>query len=442
MANTLPADTDRSTLRRVGISSFVGAMIEWYDFFLYGQAAALVFGQVFFPSGGDPLVGTLAAFATFAVGFGARPIGGVIFGHLGDRVGRKSALVATLFLMGIATFLIGCLPTHAAIGVWAPVLLVVLRVLQGVAAGGEWGGAVLMLTEHAPARRRGFYGAWPQMASSAALILATGFMYGMSEALGEADFLSWGWRVPFLVSIVLIFVGVFIRLRIPESPEFERVKATEQVSQQPVVEAVRTEWRSILLVIGMRFAENVCGYLVSVFALSYATQNLGLAASLGLLANMLAALVQFFITPFYGALSDRVGRKPVYLLGAGLHILLAFPFFALVETKSVPLILLAWVLGYAVANGALFATQPAFFSELFGTKVRYSGISIGYQFSALIAGGLAPFVATGLVAWAGGATWPVSLYWMGVGVITFVTTLLCRETAVSRLAPRPAEEHA
>src|SRR5688500_7156567 len=201
MAQTV--ETDFGTLRRVGFSSFIGAMIEWYDFFLYGQAAALVLGQVFFP-GGDPLVGTLAAFATFAVGFGARPIGGVIFGHLGDRIGRKSALVATLFLMGIATFLIGCLPTHAAIGVWAPILLVGLRLLQGVAAGGEWGGAVLMLTEHAPPRRRGFYGAWPQMASSAALILATGLMYGMSEALGDEQFLSWGWRVPFLVSILLV----------------------------------------------------------------------------------------------------------------------------------------------------------------------------------------------------------------------------------------------
>ncbi|GAA5109511.1 MFS transporter [Pseudonocardia adelaidensis] len=428
-------ETDRATLRRVGFSSFIGAMIEWYDFFLYGQAAALVFGQVFFPSG-DPLVGTLAAFATFAVGFGARPIGGIIFGHLGDRIGRKSALVATLFLMGVSTFLIGCLPTHAAIGVWAPTLLVVLRLLQGVAAGGEWGGAVLMLTEHAPARRRGFYGAWPQMASSAALVLATGLMYGMSEALGDEQFLSWGWRVPFLISFLLIFVGIFIRLRIPESPEFERVRDTEQVAKRPVVEAVRTEWRSILLVIGMRVAENVCGYLVSVFALSYATNNLGLAASLGLLANMLAAVVQFVITPLYGALSDRVGRKPVYLLGAGLHVALAFPFFALVQTKNVPLILIAWVLGYAVANGALFATQPAFFSELFGTKVRYSGISIGYQFSALIAGGLAPFVATGLVAWAGGATWPVSLYWMAVGLITFVTTLLCRETAPVRTGVR------
>src|SRR5690606_20596009 len=264
----------------------------------------------------------------------------------------------------------------AAIGVWAPMLLVVLRLLQGVAAGGEWGGAVLMLTEHAPPRRRGFYGAWPQMASSAALILATGLMYGMSEALGDEQFHAWGWRVPFLVSFLLIFVGIFIRLRIPESPEFERVKASDEIAKRPVVDAVRTEWRSILLVIGMRVAENVCGYLVSVFALSYATNNLGLAASLGLLANMLAAAVQFIVTPLYGALSDRIGRKPVYLLGAGLHVAIAFPFFALVETKNVPLILLAWVLGYAIANGALFATQPALFSELFGTKVRYSGISI------------------------------------------------------------------
>lgn len=418
-------------MRRVGISSFVGALVEWYDFFLYGQATALVFGDIFFPSDSD-VASTLAAFATFAVGFAARPVGGLIFGHFGDRLGRKSALVATLMLMGVATFLIGCVPSYATIGVLAPAALVVLRVMQGIATGGEWGGAVLMMTEHAPASRRGFYGSWPQMASSAALVLATTLLFGLSRVMSEQAFQSWGWRIPFLVSILFVAIGLFIRLRIPESPEFERVKTEETRSRWPVLDAVRTQWRSILLVIGMRLTENICGYLVSVFALSYLTKNLGVAASLGLLANLLAAGVQFFVTPMYGALSDRIGRKPVYLFGAALHVAIAFPFFWLIRTEHRLLVLLAWVLGYAIANGALFATQPAFFTELFGTSVRYSGISIGYQFSAIVAGGMAPLIATSLVAVSGGATWPVSTYWMAVAVITLVTTLICKETAPRR----------
>jgi MHS family shikimate/dehydroshikimate transporter-like MFS transporter len=436
MTNTVVSGvtpTDRATLRRVGGSSFIGSMIEWYDFFLYGQASALVFGKLFFP-GGSPVVGTLAAFASFAVGFGARPIGGVIFGHLGDRLGRKSTLLATLFLMGGATTLMGVLPTAAQIGVWAPILLVALRILQGVAAGGEWGGGVLMMTEHAPAHRRGFYGSWPQTASSAAAVTAAAFMLILSNTLGSGTLLAWGWRLPFLCSIVLVAVGLFIRLRVPESPEFAQLKQRKLRAQRPIVEVVRTQGRSVLLVIGMRMAENVGGTMVSTFALSYATNNLGLGATLGLAANMCASAVQFFLTPAYGMLSDRIGRRPVYLLGAGLHIVVAFPFFWLVQTRDVPLILLAFVLGTAVANGALFAAQPAFFTELFPPRVRYSGMSLGYQFSAVIGGGVAPFIAAGLLAAAGNRTWPVSLYWAAMAAISFVTALVCKETLPRRTA--------
>ncbi|MGH8868331.1 MAG: MFS transporter [Actinomycetes bacterium] len=433
--------SDPATLRRVGIASFIGALVEWYDFFLYGLASALIFGPLFFP-GDSPLISTLSSFATFAVGFFARPIGGVIFGHVGDRVGRKSALVATLVLMGTATFAIGLLPTADTLGWWAALLLVLLRVLQGVAVGGEWGGAVLMMTEHAPARRRGLYGSWPQTASSAALLLANGLLGGLSWWLGDAAFEAWGWRIPFLISALLVVVGLVIRLRIPESPQFERVRDAAERSERPVVEALTTQQKSVALVIGLRVAENACGYLISVFALSYVTGDLGLASSLGLLANMAAAAVQFCLTPLYGALTDRVGRRPVYLFGAGLHAVFAVPFFLLLQTENVVAIVVAFVIAYAVANGALFATQPSLFSELFGTSVRYSGISLGYQFSAIFAGGLAPFIATALLAAGGGEPWLVAGYWVLLAVITFGTTLVTPETRPVLPASTSAEARA
>ncbi len=417
----------------------MGAMIEWYDFFLYGLAAAVVFNQLFFPSE-TPLAGTLTAFATFGVGFFFRPVGGMIFGHYGDKIGRKAILVLTLLIMGIATFLIGLLPTYDTIGILAPILLVVLRICQGIGVGGEWGGAALMVVEHAPDDRRGFFGSWPQMGSSAGNLLAAGSFAAVSS-LPEEQFLTWGWRIPFLLSAILIAVGLFIRLKISETPAFQQMKEAGTEARMPLLDAVRTYPKSILLVIGMRFSENACGYIFSVFVLSYVTQQLGLSSSVAYAGVMIAAAVQFFISPVYGALSDRVGRRPVYMFGAGFLVLLAFPFFWLLNTGVAAVIWLAIVLGFAVGNGAMFATQPAFFSELFGTNVRYSGVSLGYQVSAVFAGGLAPFIATALLAWAG-SYWPVALYIMVVSLISFVSVYLATETFRGELTEELSREPA
>ena len=417
----------------------MGAMIEWYDFFLYGLAAAVVFNQLFFPSE-TPLAGTLTAFATFGVGFFFRPVGGMIFGHYGDKIGRKAILVLTLLIMGIATFLIGLLPTYDTIGILAPILLVVLRICQGIGVGGEWGGAALMVVEHAPDDRRGFFGSWPQMGSSAGNLLAAGSFAAVSS-LPEEQFLTWGWRIPFLLSAILIAVGLFIRLKISETPAFQQMKEAGTEARMPLVDAVRTYPKSILLVIGMRFSENACGYIFSVFVLSYVTQQLGMSSSVAYAGVMIAAAVQFFISPVYGALSDRVGRRPVYMFGAGFLVLLGFPFFWLLDTGVAAVIWLAIVLGFAVGNGAMFATQPAFFSELFGTSVRYSGVSLGYQVSAVFAGGLAPFIATALLAWAG-SYWPVALYIMAVSLISFVSVYLATETFRGELTEELSREPA
>lgn len=433
---TSEAQPQGTGIWKVAAASFIGTAVEWYDFFLYGQAAALIFNRLFFPQF-DPLAGTLAAFATHAVGFAARPLGGVVFGHYGDKLGRKSMLSATLFIMGAATFAIGLLPTYESIGVWAPLLLVALRILQGFGLGGEWGGAVLMAVEHAPSHRRGFYGSWPQMGAPAGMLVATAVLAAFSR-LPEEQFNAWGWRVPFLLSAVLILIGLFIRLSVAESPAFQQRKAAGPEPRLPVLEVLRHYPRQILLAMGARFAENGVFYIVTTFVLAYGTQQLGLDKAVVLNGVLVATSVHLVAIPAAGAASDVFGRRPVYMAGAIGSGLIAFPFFWLLDTRATALVWLAIVLGI-ISHAAMYGPQASFFSELFGTRVRYSGASLGYQLASVFAGGLSPLIATALLAWSGGRSWPISLYVVGLALITVVSVTLCAETFRQQLVDSPAQ---
>jgi metabolite-proton symporter len=418
---------DKRNLRKVVAASFIGTTIEWYDFFLYGTAAALVFGDLFFP-GSSPLIGTLSAFGTFAVGFAARPLGGVVFGHFGDRVGRKAMLVTSLLIMGLATFLIGCLPTHASIGVLAPILLVLLRFAQGIGVGGEWGGAVLMSVEHAPKGKRGFYGAFPQMGVPAGLLLSTVAFITVQNATTEDQFMAWGWRIPFLISIVLVAVGLFIRLAVMESPAFKEIKDSGTAADKPIVELVKEHKRDVLTAMGMRIAENGTFYIFTVFVLAYGEETLKLSKNTMLTGVIIAAGLGLLTVPFYGWLSDRVGRRPLYLAGAVFTLLFVYPFFALLDTKEPVLIWLAIVLAVNIGHDLMYGPQAAYFSELFATRMRYTGASVGYQLASVFGGGFAPLIAVALLAAGGDKPYLVALYMMGMGVITVVATYFARET--------------
>lgn len=424
--STLPQSTPHTSITKVAVASFIGTAIEWYDFFLYGTAAALIFNKLFFPTF-DPLSGTLAAFGTYTVGFVARPLGGAIFGHYGDTIGRKTMLSLTLLLMGIATFCVGLLPTYNTIGVWAPAMLVLLRLLQGFGVGGEWGGAVLMAVEHAPAGKRGFYGSWPQVGVPAGLLLATG-IFALISRLPEEQLLAWGWRIPFLLSLVLVGIGLFIRLRIAETPAFNRIQETGTVVRMPLLDAIRSHPRNILLAMGARLAENGVFYIYSVFVLVYVTEHLRLPRSVVLNGVLLATAVELVAIPVFGSLSDRIGRRPVYMGGAAFSALFAFPFFWLLDTQEPWLLWLAIVLGLGVGHGAMYGPQASFFSELFGARVRYSGASLGYQMASVFAGGLSPLIATSLLQWSHGHPWPIALYMMAMALVTLVSVYLAAET--------------
>ena len=423
------ADVERRQIVKVAFASMIGTSIEWYDYFLYGTAAALVFNKLFFPNY-DPLVGTLLAFATFSVGFIARPVGGMVFGHYGDRIGRKKMLYLTLMIMGLATTIIGLLPTYASIGIWAPILLVTMRLAQGFGLGGEWGGAVLMAVEHAPANRRGFYGSWPQLGAYVGLLLSTLVFRAVSK-LPEADFLSWGWRVPFLISLILVIVGVWIRMTIAESPVFAKLKEQKQEAKMPIVEAVKKHPKNILIAMGARFAENGLFYVFTVFSLTYISTHLQIPRVVGLNGLLWAAFLGIFFCPAWGALSDKVGRRSVYIYGAVACGVLAFPFFTMLDTKTPWVIAIAIILPVILGHAAMYGPQASFLSEMFSARVRYSGASLGYQLASIFAGGLSPLIATWLLAQgvaAGKGANYVAFYMILLVAITAVSVYFAKET--------------
>src|SRR5215208_3944333 len=412
-----------TSIRKVALASFIGSTVEWYDFFVYGTAAALVFGQLFFPSA-NPLAGTLAAFATFGVGFLFRPLGGAFFGHFGDKVGRKSMLVITLLAMGTATVLIGLLPTYNQVGILAPILLVLLRAIQGFSVGGEWAGGSLMVVEHAPPGRRGYYGSWPQVGPSAGTLLSAG-VFAIFSSLPEDQFLAWGWRMPFLLSADVVVVGLVIRLRLAESPVFEEVKESHTGARAPILDVFRTNAKNIFLIAGMRLAINSTFYASTVFALSYATEQLGIANSTMLTCILITAALGFVSKPLYGALSDRIGRRPIYLAGSLIGALVTFPFFWALETRVVILIFLAFFLIINISHDLNDAVESSFFSEQFGTRVRYTGAALGHQLGAAITG-FTPLIA-GALSVAGG--WPlVAAYVTLACLVSAVCVLLAPET--------------
>lgn len=422
--------------RRVIVASCVGSALEWYDFFIYATAAGLVFGKLFFPEFGGK--GTLVALATFGVGFIARPFGGLFFGYLGDRIGRKPVLLITLMLVGIGTVLIGLLPTYEQIGFWAPLCLVLLRLVQGFGAGAEYTGAVIMLAEFAPRERRGFWCSFAPAGVGLGMLLASGAFWLVSK-LPPDDFMSWGWRLPFLASIVMIAFGLYVRFRIDETPVFEKIaEKPEQKASNPILESVMKQPRNFLVVLGARLAENGFGYLFPVFGLSYAVNTLGFPKDASLFVLMTSYVVQISCVIGFAALSDRIGRRPVYLMGALFGCAIAFPFFWLLETRTFMASIAAFWLAQ-MAVGMMFGVQAAYFSELFGPARRFSGFAFARELGSLIAGGPAPALATALVSWASGSSWPVAIYAIVLGLLTALAVWMGPETYRDDIAADEAE---
>jgi metabolite-proton symporter len=420
-AMTAPDPLVRAQRRRAVAASTVGTTIEWYDFFLYGTMAALVFPEVFFP-GGSAYSGILASFAVQAVGFGARPVGAAIFGHYGDRIGRKATLVTTLMVMGIATFLMGLLPGRATWGIAAPILLVILRILQGIGVGGEWGGSVLMSMEWGNQRRRGFYASWPQLGVPLGLLLSTGMVKLVQGNTSEEDFNSWGWRIPFLLSIVLVGIGLYVRLRVLESPAFAEVKKQQTVLKMPVLEVIKTQPLEILTSALVRMSEQAPFYLFVTFVLTYGTKQLGLSRGDLLNYTLVAAAVGLITVPLFGHISDLIGRRKTYAIGIAGTAIFAFPYFGLLNTKEAALVLIAIVVSLIV-HDIQYGPQAALIAESFGTNLRYSGAGIGYQLASVIAGGPAPLIAAAILAHTGSSTW-ISVYIIGCCAVAAVALWL------------------
>ncbi len=409
---------DKKTTWRVLIASLVGSSIEWFDYFLYGTMAALVFNQLFFVNE-DPTVGLLLAYASFALSFFIRPFGGIIFSHIGDRIGRKKTLVLTLSLMGAATFAMGILPTYQAIGVAAPIILITLRLIQGLGIGGEWGGALLLATEYAPAERRGFFGSIPQMGVTIGMVMGTLALWLMS-LLPEQQFMSWGWRVPFIFSALLVVFGLWIRKGIDETPEFKEVQQKGEIPKLPIVDTLRYYWKEVLITIGAKVVETAPFYIFSTFIVSYATSTLGFSRSAVLGSVMVSTVITTILIPIMGSLSDRIGRKKLYIAGTVAMMAFAFPYFWMIHQGSVLMLVLATIIGLGIIWAPITAVLGTMFSEIFDAKVRYTGVSLGYQIGAAVAGGTAPLVATALLAAFDNSYVPVALYIMFTAVVSLI----------------------
>ncbi len=422
------APTSRRALIEAVIASTIGTTIEWYDFFLYGTAATVIFPELFFPTS-DSFTAKILSFGTFTVGFVARPIGGVIFGYLGDRVGRKSTLVATLLLMGVSTMLIGFLPTYERLGVWAPVLLTLLRFIQGLGVGGEWGGAVLMALEYSGRGRRGFFASFPQAGVPLGLLTSTAVMALCQTLLEPADFRAWGWRIPFFLSGLLIAVGLLIRLRILESPLFEALREQNKIAEAPLRETLRGHWREIVLAGGARVVENACFYLFAIWVIDYGTKVLNVKESWMYLAVASAAVIEVFTIPLFGMMSDRLLRRRTYMAGCLFLMLFAMPYFALLETRQPVCVLLAVVVSLAVGHAWLYSVQASLIPELFATRVRCTGASIGYQLASPFSGGVAPIVATVLIRDFPGEYWPLAAYIILMGALSLLCVQRLAETS-------------
>ncbi len=418
-------------MRRILVASLVGSSIEWFDYFLYGTVAALVFNQLFFVNE-DPTIGLLLSYASFALAFFIRPFGGVIFSHIGDRIGRKKTLVITLSLMGVATFGMGLLPTYQAVGIWAPILLITLRLVQGLGIGGEWGGALLLAVEYAPAEKRGLFGAIPQMGVTIGMLLGT-VALSIMTLLPENAFMTWGWRIPFIFSALLVFFGLWIRKGIDETPSFKKVKESGEVPKLPIVETLKNYWREVLIAVGAKVVETAPFYIFSTFVVSYATANLGFSRTATLTAVMIATIITTILIPFMGMLSDKIGRKKLFIGGTVGMALFAFPYFWLLQQKSVLLLIVATVIGLGVIWAPITAVLGTMFSEIFDARIRYTGITLGYQIGAALAGGTAPLVATALLNRFNNSYVPVAIYIIFASVLSLAAIWAVKDRSNQKL---------
>ena len=405
-------------MKRVLIASVIGSSVEWFDYFIYGTVAALVFNQLFFVTD-NPAFGTLYAFATFALAFFIRPLGGVIFSHIGDKIGRKKTLVLTLSLMGSATFLMGVLPTYESIGIWAPIFLILLRLIQGLGLGGEWGGALLLAVEYAPKEKRGLFGSVPQMGVTIGMLLGTIALSLMTLSPGDA-FITWGWRVPFLLSACLVIFGLWIRKGIEETPTFQKNKQEGDIPKLPIVDTFKYHWREVLIATGAKVVETAPFYIFGTFIVSYATDSLNYSQSATLAAVALGTILTTVLMPVMGSWSDKIGRKKIYVGGTILMMLYAFPYFWLIHQDSILLLFIATIIGLGVIWAPITAVLGTMFSEIFSAKVRYTGISLGYQIGAAVAGGTAPLVATSLLIAFNDSYIPIALYIILTSIISLI----------------------